>query len=396
MKFQVTTAIKKILALYKRIRIVQGGTSASKTISILLVLINQSQTDKEPRLTSVVAESIPHLKRGAMRDFENIMKTQGYWKDDCWNATDFIYTFETGSKIEFFSSDNGDKLRGARRDRLFINEANNVPFEAFQQLEVRTKEFVFIDYNPTNEFWVFTEIIPNRTDYESIILTYLDNEALDPQIVASIEQRKNSRNWWTVYGEGKLGQSETRIFKDWAILEDIPHEAKLERRGLDFGYTNDPTALIDIYKYNGGFLFDENLFQKGMSNKQIADKIKISEEPSILVIADSSEPKSIDEMKTYGINIIGATKGPGSINQGIQFIQDQRIWVTKRSVNIIKEYRNYIWLTDRDGKITNTAEDGFNHTMDAIRYGLSAYKSHTILDDLVDDEPELLYPSIGI
>lgn len=396
MKFQVTTAIKKILALYKRIRIVQGGTSASKTISILLVLINQSQTDKEAKLTSVVAESVPHLKRGAMRDFENIMKTQGYWKDDCWNATDFIYTFETGSKIEFFSSDNGDKLRGARRDRLFINEANNVPFEAFQQLEVRTKEFVFIDFNPTNEFWVFTEVIPNRTDYELIILTYLDNEALDPQIIASIEQRKGSRNWWTVYGEGKLGQSETRIFKDWAIIEDLPHEAKLDRRGLDFGYTNDPSALIDIYKYNGGFIFDESLFQKGMSNRQIADKIKLLDEPNTLVIADSSEPKSIDELKMYGINIIGATKGPGSINQGIQFIQDQRIWVTKRSVNIIKEYRNYIWLTDRDGKITNTAEDGFNHTMDAIRYGLSAYKPHTILEDLVDDEPELLYPSIGI
>ena len=144
----------------KKIRIAQGGTSASKTISILLWLINLAQSDTKPTLTSVVSESIPHLKRGAIRDFRNIMIAHGYWKDALWNATDSIYTFETGSKMEFFSTDNGDKLRGARRDRLFMNEANNCTLDAFDQLEVRTKEFVYLDYNPTNEFWLFTDALP--------------------------------------------------------------------------------------------------------------------------------------------------------------------------------------------------------------------------------------------
>lgn len=331
-----------------------------------------------------------------MRDFEKILKTHHYWKDANWNATYFIYTFETGSKIEFFSSDNGDKLRGARRDRLFINEANNVTFDAFQQLEVRTKDFVFIDFNPTNEFWVFTEVMPARTDWELIILTYNDNEALDSKIIASIEQRKTNKNWWRVFGEGQLGQSDIRIFRDWQIIDELPHEAKLVRRGLDFGFTNDPSAITDVYKYNGGFIFDEALYQKGMSNKSIADVIMALSEPQTLVVADSSEPKSIDELKMYGVNIIGASKGAGSVNQGIQFIQDQRISVTKRSINLIKEYRNYVWITDKSGKILNTPEGGLDHCIDSVRYALSSYRPAPILSSFMEEEPQQMYSDIGI
>lgn len=371
--FLQTTATKKIQALTKRIRAIQGGTSASKTISILLILINQAQSDKTKTLTSVVSESIPHLKRGVIRDFKNIMQTHHYWKDELWNATDFIYTFETGSQIEFFSSDNGDKLRGARRDRLFINEANNVPLEAFNQLEVRTKEFIFLDWNPTIEFWFYTEVLNKRDDVEHIIITYKDNEALDDNIVKALEQRKNNKSWWKVYGEGQLGEVEGKIYKDWQIIEDIPHEARLEVRGLDFGYTNDPSTLVDIYAYNGGFILDEQFYQRGMSNQQIANFIKNL--PQVLVIADSAEPKSIDEIKGYGISIIPANKGQGSVNQGIQFVQGQRISMTKRSVNLIREYRNYIWQTDKDGKILNIPEHQFSHSMDAVRYGFNNYQA---------------------
>ena len=234
----------------KRIKIIQGGTSASKTISILLILINRAQNKHEKNeLTSVVSESIPHLKRGAMRDFKNIMKAHNYWKDSCWNATDSTYTFETGNQIEFFSSDNGDKLRGARRDWLFINEANNVTLDAFEQLEVRTKNGVWIDYNPTNEFWVFTDVMPHRDDWEMLIITYKDNEALPKEIVDSIEQRKNRAGWWKVYGEGQLGEVDGKIYKGWQIIDSVPHEARLERYGVDFGYSNDPTAIVAIYKY---------------------------------------------------------------------------------------------------------------------------------------------------
>jgi len=328
------------------------------------------QSDTRPTLTSVVSESIPHLKRGAIRDFRNIMIAHGYWKDALWNATDSIYTFETGSKMEFFSTDNGDKLRGARRDRLFMNEANNNTLDAFDQLEVRTKEFAYLDYNPTNEFWLFTDVMPNRNDWEKVILTYKDNEALSPEIVASIEQRKNRKGWWQVYGEGQLGEVEGKIYKDWNIIDEIPHEARLERRGLDFGYTNDPTAIVDIYYYNGGYILDEVCYQKGMSNKQIADVIK--DQDQVMVIADSAEPKSIDEIRLYGINMMPAVKGSGSINQGIQFVQQQRISVTKRSSNIIKEYRNYLWATDKQGKILNEPEGGLDHALDAIRYAFTS------------------------
>lgn len=361
------------MSMRKRIRGIQGGTSASKTISVLLYLIALSQSDSVPRLTSIVSESFPHLKRGAIRDFLNIMQEHGYYKEDRWNRTDCIYTFETGSKIEFFSVDQPDKTRGPRRDRLFLNEANNIKFESFEQLEVRTKEFIILDWNPTNEFWFYTEVQSKRNDVELIILTYLDNEGLSDEIVKSIEQRKNRKSWWQVYGLGLLGEVEGRIYFDWAIIDEIPHTARLVRYGIDFGYSNDPTVIMAIYFYDGGYIVDEIVYQKGMSNKQIAETI-LEQEQQTLVIADSAEPKSIDEIKTYGINIHPATKGPGSINQGIQYVQDQPISMTKRSINTIKEYRNYLWDVDKDGKIINTPEGGEDHAMDAIRYAIASVK----------------------
>jgi len=378
MLYSKTTATKRIAKLSKRIRAVQGGSSASKTISILLYLIALAQSDENKTLTSVCSESIPHLKRGAIRDFKNIMQTHGYWIDMLWNATDSIYTFETGSQIEFFSTDNGDKLRGARRDRLFINEANNVTFEAFEQLEIRTNDFIFLDWNPSNEFWLYSEVcgcerincIGTRTDVEHIVLTYKDNEALDKSIVAALEQRKHRKGWWQVYGLGELGEVEGLIYKGWNIIDEIPHEARLERYGLDFGYTNDPTSIIAIYYYNQGYIFDEITYQKGLSNKNIVDIIKDLD--TSVVIADSAEPKSIDEIKSYGITVLPAVKGAGSINQGIQLLQQQKISVTKRSVNLIKEYRNYLWATDRDGKVLNEPEGGLDHALDAVRYGMSS------------------------
>ena len=242
-----TSATKKIRKLTKRLRFVQGGTSASKTVSINMDFIDKAQRDKEPTTTSMVSESMPHLKRGAMKDFLDIMKKHKYYKEDRWNRTDSIYTFETDSTIEFFSVDESSKVHGPRRDRLFINEANNIPFNTFEMLEVRTKEIVICDWNPVSEFWFHEEIEGNRDDYDFLVLTYKDNEALDPAIVASIEQRKHRRSWWKVYGEGLLGEAEGRIYTGWKIIDKIPHEARLERYGLDFGYTNDPTSLTAIY-----------------------------------------------------------------------------------------------------------------------------------------------------
>lgn len=368
MSYVITTAVRKIATLEKRIRAIQGGTSAGKTIGVIEILIDQAQTDSTPTLTSIVSESFPHLKRGAMRDFLNIMEEQGYFKPELWNKTDYTYTLETGSKIEFFSADQPGKVRGPRRDRLFINEANNIPFETFEQLEVRTKEAIWLDWNPVNEFW-FYDKVANRDDVEHIILTYKDNEGLAPEIVKSIEQRKERKDWWQVYGLGLLGEVEGKIYKGWEIIDEIPHQARLEKYGLDFGYTNDPTAIVAIYYYNGGYILDEVAYLKGLSNKQIADTL-LTRIPA-LVIADSAEPKSIDEIRGYGINIQPADKGKDSVRNGIQYVQDQKISVTKRSLNVIKEYRNYLWQVDKDGKILNEPEHTFSHSMDAIRYGMN-------------------------
>ena len=375
MAYTATTATQKVMRMKKRIRAIQGGTSASKTVSIILYLIHLAQSDVKPTLTSIVSESFPHLKRGVMRDFLLILEQHNYFNEKSWNRSDFTYTFETGSKIEFFSADQPSKVRGPRRDRLFINEANNVPYETFDQLEVRTKEFIFLDWNPTTEFWFYTDVLGQRDDVEHITLTYKDNEALSHEIVASIEQRKGRSGWWQVYGLGQLGEVEGKIYKDWQILDDIPHEAKLERYGLDFGYSNDPTAIVAIYRFNGGFILDEITFSKGLSNKQIAD-ILLNQDKA-LVIADSAEPKSIDEIASYGVDIMGVSKTRGESKTqtwkkwSIALVQDQRMSVTSRSVNVIKEYRNYLWATDKEGKILNEPEHQFSHSMDAISYGIS-------------------------
>jgi phage terminase large subunit len=308
-----------------------------------------------------------------MRDFLNIMTEQGYFKDELWSKTDYTYTFETGSKIEFFSADQPGKVRGPRRDVLFVNEANNIPYEAFDQLRIRTKKAIWIDYNPTNEFWYYTDVAPNY-EHDFITLTYLDNEALDANIVADIEAHKHNKNWWQVYGLGMLGEAEGKIYKDWQIIEQVPHQARLERRGLDFGYSNDPSAIVDIYYFNGGYIIDEQLYRKGLSNKALADFLNNLEQPQTLVMADSAEPKSIDELRTYGVSVLPCQKGPGSITQGIQFVQDQRISMTKRSINLIKEYRNYLWQTDKEGRIINKPEGGNDHLLDALRYGLESFR----------------------
>ncbi len=367
-----TTATKKIAELSKRIRAVAGGTSASKTISILLVLIQMAMTDKTAKSTHIVSESLPHLKLAAMADFLKIMKEHNYFDEDKWNKTDYIYTFPNGSTFQFYGADSPDKVHGPRRDRLFVNEANHVPYNSFDQMEVRTNDLIYMDWNPTSEFWFYSEVLPTRDkDLDFITLTYKDNEGLPSSIVQSIESRMSKTGWWNVYGLGKLGESDGKIFTGWQVVDDVPHEARLVRRGLDFGYTNDPSTIIDAYYYNGGYIFKERLYQTGMSNKALADVLKSLNEPQTMVKADSAEPKSIDEISSLGVNIVGVTKGRDSVNQGIQKLQDQRISYTSSSRNIDKEYKNYMWeVNNITGKITNVPIDAFNHCMDAIRYSL--------------------------
>jgi phage terminase large subunit len=232
-----------------------------------------------------------------------------------------------------------------------------------------------MDWNPSEEFWFYTEMFGRRKDLDFITLTYLDNEALDDVSKQEIESHKHNKQWWQVYGLGQLGELEHKIFKNWQIIDEIPHEARLVRRGLDFGYTNDPTVIEDIFEYNGGFIIDELCYQKGLSNKSIAD-ILIARGANVLVIADSAEPKSIDEINGYGVNIIGAIKGQGSVYQGIQYVQGLKISLTSRSIKTLKAYRNFLFKIDKNGRVINEPDDTvheWSNPMDAIRYGFSEF-----------------------
>jgi phage terminase large subunit len=378
MLFKKTIAVDKILQLRKRLRILQGSSSAGKTIAVLLIFIERAQLEPG-KLFSVVSETLPHLKKGAIRDFLNIMEGHQYYVDAQWNRTDFIYTFESGSKIEFFSADSPDKVRGPRRDVLFINEANNISYETYTQLAIRTNEDIYLDYNPVAEFWVHEEIVNNMdldtglpmTEFDFLILTYKDNDALPESVVKELESRRKNIGWWRVYGEGQLGEATGVIYPRWQQIDTVPEGARLERYGVDFGYSNDPTVIVAVYYYNQGYILDEILFQKGMSNKQIAETL-LAQEHKALVIADSAEPKSIDEIRSYGVNIMPAIKGQGSVLQGIQIVQDADISITKRSVNGIKANKNYVWDTDQDGKPTNTPDHFWSDFCDATRYAMGS------------------------
>ena len=365
---QKTTAQNKIAQLKKRVRIVRGGTSSSKTFSIIPMLITYA-VQKDNTEISIVSESIPHLRRGAIRDFLKIMQMVGMYDPNKWNKSSLTYTFSNNSFIEFFSADQPDKLRGARRDVLFINECNNVDWESYYQLAIRTRKFIYLDYNPVTEFWVDTELIGDE-DSEMIILTYKDNEALDPSIVAEIEKAREKgetssywANWFRVYGLGQIGNLEGVIFSNYQLIDTIPDDARLLGCGVDFGYSVDPTAIVEVYQYNDQRIIKEICYRTGMLNSDIAKVLP----KGVPVYADSAEPKSIEEIRRFGISIKGVTKGKDSINYGIQVMQGQNYMITKDSTNLIKELRGYCWDKGKDGK-TLPIPVGDDHIIDAWRY----------------------------
>jgi phage terminase large subunit len=371
--FKRTTAINRILALTARKKIIQGGTSAGKTFGILPILIDKAC--KTPGLEiSVVSETIPHLRRGAMKDFLKIMEWTGRYVDANWNRSLLTYRFVNGSYIEFFSAEQESKLRGARRNVLYINEANNIDFESYHQLAIRTSGDVYLDFNPTSEFWAHTELMQDG-DSQHLILTYKDNEALPATIIHDIEQAETKAltssywsNWWTVYGLGQIGSVQGVVIDNWKQVDKIPDDAKLIAHGMDFGFTNDPTTLIAVYKYDGKIWVDELLHRTNMTNNDIGNFLKAMSFNRNELICDSAEPKSIEELRRQGFNVRGAIKGPDSIKIGIDILKRNDLMVTKSSVNLIKELRGYVWETDKEGKQTGKPIDNFNHLIDPLRY----------------------------
>jgi len=380
--FKRTTAVNKILSLKKFVRAVQGGTSAGKTFSIIPILIDKAAKIPQTEI-SIVAESIPHLKRGAMKDFIKIMKSTSRWVDSRFNATDFKYTFANGSQIEFFSADSDAKLRGARRDWLYMNECNNMTFHAYNELASRTKQGVYLDWNPTNEFW-FHEHLQRDNDVDFLIINYLDNESCPESalnfILKAKEKAKNSdywANWYKVYGLGEIGSLQGTIFQ-FNIVKDIPTGAEYIAMGLDWGYSSDPTALIEVYKYNNELYINELIFATQLTNSMILQQMKsLGLSVHSKIIADSAEPKSIADF-VYGgyTNIQAAMKGRDSIINSIDVLQGYKLNVTERSTNIISELRKYSWATDKTGKQLNEPIDEYNHSIDALRYiALNCLKS---------------------
>ena len=351
----------------------EGGTASSKTWSILQLLILIAQNTKSPLLISVVSESLPHLKRGAIRDFFRIL---GEDPKSCprYNMTEQTYTFGKGI-IEFFGADEAGKVRGPRRDILFINEGNNVPWETAQGLDIRTAKFTFVDWNPVSAFWAHEKWI-GQPGYAYIHSTYLDViEVLPGAVVANIESNKDKDpNWWNIYGLGLLGKIEGLVYPFFAQVDSLPSQGSLIY-GLDFGFSGDPATLTRHKIFPDEIYSQELFYERGLTNQDIAvlmgelGVVKHSDE----IWADSAEPKSIEEIYQYGFNIKGATKGPGSVEYGHQKVRQYRQYWTKDSLNCIKEQRNFRYMPDKNGKLTEKTTHIYSHGMDSRRYAVMGF-----------------------
>lgn len=372
-----TTALNRIEAtLYDRTfyKVIQGGMSAGKTFAILTLLVGYAESYADSLIT-VVGLSYPHLEAGSIRDFTKIMKESGRWDLERWNKSAKTYSFLNGSVIEFKSIDHMS-ARGPRRDVLFVNEANGITYETFQELAGRTKDFVVIDYNPSAKFWAHEELVENQKDDTSfIILTYKDNEALSQREIQNIESRKpkpgeEPSNWWIVYGLGQIGSLEGNVYSGWQEMEGIENAGKLVRYGLDFGFSNDETALVAVYEMPDGKLgLVEKIYQKGLLGSQYGPLFKqAGVDNNVLIVADSARPEIIAEIKTAGFRIIGADKNAGSVLRGIDRVSQRQI--VYAGENLKREYLSYAWRKKRSGEVLDEPEDGNDHLMDALRYAI--------------------------
>ena len=366
-----TTAFKKVASLTERVRCIRGGQSAGKTFAILQYLVYYAL--KRKLTISIVAESIPTLKRGAYGDFQRILEALGLYDDSKHNKTDRIYKLND-SVFQFFGCEEPTKLKGLRSEILFMNEANNCPWQSWFELSSRTRLFSILDWNPDAPFWADERLIGND-GVDFITLTFEDNEALEPALRDEIksweklgENDSYYRNLWLTRGLGQLGKLEGVIFSNWTEIEQVPDNAELIGSALDWGYSNDPTACLSVYRYDTELIVDEVLYQKGLFNSQIAAHLKTTTAKNAIIYYDSAEPKSGDELRAYGLPMLPVFKGKDSVNYGISLIQERPFRVTSGSKNLIKELQNYKWATDKDGKSLNVPIDNWNHLCDCLRY----------------------------
>ena len=360
-----------------------GGTRSGKTYSILqtfiIALVEEVNLGRPATINSVVSESMPHLQRGAIRDFKQIMDMEGLWEDARWNETQHTYTWGNGSVLEFFSVDNAGKVHGSARDRLMVNECQNIPYEIARQLFVRTRGQIVCDYNPTHSFWL-NEIIETRPNCITIHSTYKDNEFLTPEQVAEIEDNRTDSNWWKVYGEGKIGTLDGLIY-DFELVDALPEKTEMDHlveiQGMDFGFTNDPTARVQVVADHRKktLWVRERCYRTHMQNKHIIQDLQDDGVTKRMEIyADCAEPKSIADIQDAGFNVIPCDKDAPTRSDKLKFqlqwMQGWQLNVTKDSIDLIRELRNYVWAKDKDGNSLNEPIDKFNHCLDAMRYAV--------------------------
>lgn len=380
MGFEITTSLKKMLAMKARKKVIQGATSSGKTYGIIPILYDKCLKTPRTKVT-VVAETLPAVKEGCVDIFKNFMNDENRWNDAQWNATELTYTAVNKSKIQFKSFDSVGKAKAAgKRDILFLNEGNHIPYPIADALIIRSQE-VWIDFNADSEFWAHTETL-QQPNSEFLKLTYLDNEAIPSATYEDLmykkkkaeeEEAKNERgywwNWWQVYGLGEIGNLQGVVFNNWKQVSSIPEHAKLLGYGLDYGYRNDPTALVAIYYADGVHYLDELIYKTGLMNRAISNlMLEIGVDKYATIVGDSAEMKSNDELQFLGWRIQDAKKGPDSIVYGVSRMQELDLRITEKSRNLINEFRKYTWATDRDGNAINKPIDKYNHGIDAVRY----------------------------
>ena len=367
-RIQSNIVFEHLNSLSKKILVEQGGTRSGKTYNILLWLIFNYCNSNTSKTITICRKTFPAVRGTVMRDFFEILKEYDLYFEELHSKSTNEY-YINGNRVEFISLDQPQKIRGRKRDILFINECNELNYEDFQQLIFRTTDNIIIDFNPSDEFhWIYDKVL-TREDVEFYQTSYRDNPFLAKSLVEEIERLKDTdENYWRVYGLGERGQSRSLVYS-FKTTKDIPATAKLLGRGLDFGFSNDSTAVVETYVEGNNMYVRELLYRTGMTNQDIARQLeRIGLDRRDEIWADSAEPKSIEEIYRMGWNIKKTFKG--AINIGIDMVRRHNLYVTEDSVNTIKELRNYKYVEDKNGNLTNKPIDLFNHSLDALRYSI--------------------------
>lgn len=368
MKIKVNKVYGHLKRSTKKIVVEQGGTRSGKTYNILLWIIFHYCSKNHDKTITIARKTFPAVRSSVMRDFFDILKQADLYREENHNKSSHEYLLN-GNRVEFISMDQPQKIRGRKRDLAFLNEANELNYEDWQQIIFRTNGRIILDYNPSDTFhWIYDRVIP-RDDADFFQTTYRDNPFLDPTIVAEIERLKETdEHYWRVYGLGERGTNRAQIFQ-FTTIQQIPSEAKFLSYGMDFGFTNDPSALVACYQRGNDLYFEEKIYSTGMTNHDLAHKFRELEIGRYdEIFADSAEPKSIEELHRMGWNVKPTQKGADSINAGIDMLKRYKLHII--GSNLMKEMENYKWMEDKNGNLLNRPEDKYNHAIDALRYGV--------------------------